>query len=551
MTRSITIADGEFDYVIVGGGAAGCLLASRLASHRGTTVCVVEAGPRDTHPYFHVPAGFIKMIFDERYTWHFSSEPCEGTAGRPIKEIQARVLGGGSSINGMIFVRGQPDDFDGWARAGNLGWSYADVLPYFKRLERRIEPRDDSLRGSSGQLPVTDVAWQDPLSAAFIKGAVASGLAYGPDYNGLLQQGVSYNQTNIAGGWRRGAARVFLRADKQNRRLRILTGAMAQSIVFEGQRAIGVRYTRTNASSSASWMVSARREVIVCSGAINTPKLLQLSGIGSSQVLQRIGVPVIRDLPVGQNLQNHYIVQIVAKAKNCLTINEYSRGIRFLGQVGRWLAGYPSILALPAATVSVFAKSDPSLPDADFQGVFAPASFKQGTFGVLDEISGMTLGVRQHRPESRGTVCARSNNYLDPPIIQPNYLGSEIDRHVLVAAIRQGRSLLRTEAMRPYVLNEDRPGYAVRTDDEILDYARQTGASAYHLTGTAQMGPVQSKHAVVDNNLRVHGIAGLRVVDASIMPSIPSANTQATTLMIAEKAADMILGLNPVPAHVH
>jgi choline dehydrogenase len=533
----------EFDYVIVGAGAAGCLVAARLTEDPNVTVCVLEAGPSDLHPYVHIPGGFFKLLFNEKYTWQFKSEPCAGTCGRQIVEIQGRVLGGGSSVNGMIYNRGQPADFDQWAQSGNSGWGYADILPYFKRSERRVGAADEEVRGRAGSLPITDADWADPLSEAFINGAVAEGFPRNPDYNAGLQYGIAYTQCVIERGLRRNAVRSFLRPAMKRGILEVRTRAHVQAVLFERDRAVGVRYADLNGGRDTRKAIRVRREVIMCAGAINTPKLLQISGVGPAAILEEIGVPMVRDLPVGRNLQNHFIVQVVAKVQNCVTINEYARMPRFLGQIARWLSGSNSILALPAATVILFGKSDPALANSDFQGVFAPASLKQGSFGLLDAFPGMTLGVRQNRPESVGYVRARSADAFEAPIVQPNYLTAASDCVVLVSAIRQARSLFRTKELSPYLLREELPGDNVQTYEEILDFARQRGASSYHMTGTARMGPRSDPSAVVDDQLRVHGVRGLRIVDASIMPNVPSANTYASTLMVAEKASDMIRGL--------
>jgi choline dehydrogenase len=531
----------EFDYVIVGSGAAGSVLASRLIEDPGVRVCVLEAGPPDRHPYIHVPGGFIKMLFNPDYTWQFKTEPGEGTAGRRIPTTQGRTLGGSSSINGMVYNRGQRADFDSWAQRGNRGWGYADVLPYFKRTERRLGVHDARYHGSDGALPVTDIDWIHPICEAFIDGAAGIGIPRCADYNGESQEGVGYFQRAIHKGYRHSAARVFLHPARA-RGLEVRTEARAASILFDGKRAVGVRYVNDR-DRTETHEVHARREVIVSSGTANTAKLLQISGVGPAALLADLGVPVVHELRgVGENFRDHYSVRFVARVRNSGTMNELSRGMGLVGQIARWAMGRPSILALSPSLIHWFWKSDESLDFADLQGVFSPASYKEGFVGLLDDYPGMTCGVWQHRPESTGYVRARSTDPFEDPAIQPNYLADPMDRRVLLAGMKLARRLLRTPELAEYFDHETLPGDRAQGDDELLDFARQYGSTSYHLIGTARMGPASDPMAVVDDQLRVHGMQGLRVVDASIMPSMPSANTYASTMMIAERAADLIRG---------
>jgi choline dehydrogenase len=523
----------EFDYVIVGSGAAGSVLAHRLTEEPGATVCVLEAGPPDRHPYIHVPAGFIKMLFNPDFTWQFKTEPSEGSGGRSIPTTQGRTLGGSSSINGMIYNRGQRADLDSWAQRGNRGWGYVDMLPYYKRTERRIGIADDRIHGRDGNLPVTDIDWVHPICEAFIDGAVDMGIPRCNDYNsGDRQEGVGYFQRAIHRGWRHSAARVFLHPAKATGRLEIRTDARAAAVLFEGRRAVGLRYVNDR-DRTGRHVVRARREVI--------------SGVGPAALLESIGVPVVHDLRgVGENFRDHYAPRLVARVRNSTTINEMARGVGLAGQIMRWVMGKPSILALSPSLVHWFWKSDDSMDQPDLQGVFSPASYKQGFVGMLDDYPGMTCGVWQHRPESVGYVRARSADPFEDPVIQPNYLSDPMDRRVLVAGMKLARRLLHTPELAHYFDGDMLPGPEVRSDDEFLSYARQYGSTAYHLIGTARMGPVTDPTAVVDDQLRVHGMQSLRVADASIMPSMPSANTYATTMMIAEKASDMIRGRPPL-----
>jgi len=540
-------ADGNtFDYVIVGSGAAGSVLCNRLTEDPGVTVCVLECGPPDRHPFIHIPAGFIKMLFNPAYTWQFQTEPGPGTNGRRIPTTQGRTLGGSSSINGMIYNRGQREDFDHWAQRGNRGWGYVDVLPYFKRTERRIGRADDRIHGRAGNLPVTDNNWIHPVNEAFITGAGELGIPRCADYNsGDDQAGVGYFQRAINRGFRHSAARVFLHPARATGRLEVRTDARAARILFDGTRATGVRYVDDRDRNTRS-EVFARKEVIVSAGTANTARLLQMSGVGPAWLLQDLGVPVVADLPVGENFRDHYNARIVARVKNVRTINEMARGMGLAGQIARWVMGKPSILALSPSVVHWFWKTEDTMRQPDIQGVFSPASYKQGFVGLLDEYPGMTCGVWQHRPESIGYVRARSTDPFEDPIIQPNYLKDPIDQRVMARGMRLARQLLHTQALAPFFDRDELPGPDVHTDDEWLDYARQYGSTSYHLIGTARMGPITDRSSVVDDHLRVHGVHGLRVVDASIMPNMPSANTYSSTMMIAEKASDMIRGRTPL-----
>ncbi|MGE0221648.1 MAG: GMC family oxidoreductase [Acetobacteraceae bacterium] len=540
-------ADGDsFDYVIVGAGAAGSILCHRLTEDTGTKVCVLECGPPDRHPFIHIPAGFIKMLFNPDFTWQFQTEPGEGTNGRRIPTTQGRTLGGSSSINGMIYNRGQREDFDHWAQRGNRGWGYVDVLPYFRRTERRIGRADDRIHGREGRLPVTDNDWIHPVNEAFIRGAQELGIPRCQDYNGGDDQaGVGYFQRLINRGYRHSAARVFLHPARATGRLDVRTDARAARILFDGTRAIGVEYIDDRDRQTRT-RVFARKEVIISAGTANTARLLQVSGVGPAWLLQDLGVPVVADLPVGENFRDHYNARIVARVKNIRTMNEMSHGLGLVGQVMRWAMGKPSILATSPSIVHWFWKTEDTLRQPDIQGVFSPASYKQGFVGLLDDYPGMTCGVWQHRPESIGHVRARTTDVFVDPIIQPNYLKDPIDQRVMARGMRLARQLLHTSALAPYFDRDELPGPDTRTDDEWLAYARQYGSTSYHLIGTARMGPATDRTAVVDDQLRVHGLQGLRVVDASIMPNMPSANTYSSTMMIAEKASDMIRGRPPL-----
>lgn len=536
----------EFDYIVVGAGAAGSLVAARLGEDSGQRVCVLEAGPRDTHPFIHLPAGYVKVLFDPRVTWQTKSDPCEGTGGRSLTIAQGRVLGGSSSMNGMMFVRGQREDYDDWAARGNAGWSYAEVLPYFKRLERRIGGGEDAYRGRDGGMPVAVPSFPSALCDAFITSAAACGLPVNPDYNGAVQEGAGRFQSNIHRGRRVSSARAFLLPAERRGNIDIRANAMASRILFEGRRASGVEYLDGDGRMRT---VTARRGVVLSAGALQSPKLLQLSGVGPAALLAEHGIPLVHELPgVGANLRDHYRQAYVLRARGAESINDRVRGVRLGFEFLRWLAGRPSAFAIGAVLCHAYGRSDPSQPRPDIQMLFMPASFKAGFFGRLDDIPGMTCAVQQQRPESHGYVRIASRNAHDQPRYNPNYLSDERDRRALLAAFRLGRRVFQSNPMARHVDAELLPGPGVQSDDELIAYAKQYAASSYHLIGSCRMGQSNDPMAVVSPELRVHGLENLHVADASVMPVMPSANTMAPTLMIADKASDLIRGRSPLPA---
>ena len=528
-----------FDFIIVGSGAAGSVLADRLSEDGKHSVCVLEAGPMDTNPWIHMPAGFIKTLANPDVSWQFSTEPTEMTGGRRINTIQGRVLGGGTSINGLIYNRGQPDDLNNWAQRGNRGWGYDDCLPYYKRTERRVGVADDT-RGTEGGMPVTDMDWFHPVSEAFIEGCVAQGIPRNPDYNNGNQAGVGYYQRIIQNNRRVSAARGRLHPAMARKNLEVRTNARATTLLFEGKRCVGLRYAAS--ADGPRTEIRARREVIISAGTANTARLLQISGIGPAALLQKLGVAPVHILPgVGENFRDHYASRFIMRAKpGTVTLNELARGWRLGTQLVKWATGRPNILATAPSHVYVFWKSFEGLDQPDLQCVFTPGSYKPGKTYILDDYPGVSAGSWQHRPESTGFVRARSTNPWENPEIQPNYLSHEMDRRVHIAGLRMMRRLLNSPQLSQYLEGETLPGGDVQTDDEFLDFARNNGVTTYHLIGTAKMGPADDPMAVVDDRLRMHGMDGLRVVDASIMPAMTSANTMATTMMIAERAADFI-----------
>ena len=534
-----------YDYVLVGTGTAGSVIANRLTEDGQDSVCVLEAGPRDTNPFIHIPAGFMKTVVNPAINWLYETEQGEWTGGRRIAQPRGKTLGGSSSINGHIYNRGQRMDFDVWAQLGNRGWGYADVLPYFKRSERRIGDGDNRFRGRDGAFTVTDLDWHHPLCDAFLAGAVGLGIPRNPDYNGAIQDGAAYAQRSIHQGRRVSSARAFLHPAMKRSNLDVRTNALVDRILFDGKRAVGVRYLRSGMSQE----VRARKEVIVSAGAFNSPQLLQRSGVGPPALLSELGVPVVHALAgVGENLQDHYAMIVTGRVKGVDTINERARGLRLAGEILKYFAKRQSILRLQPTLVYVFWKSDDALEYGDVQITFTPASYPDGVYSRLDDFPGVTCCAYQQRPVSRGYVRARSTDPMDAPLIQPNYLAHETDRQVLLGSVRLARRLLSTPELAPYYQREVSPGEALVTDDELLDAARQRAGSCFHPMGSCRMGPASDPTAVVDDQLQVHGMQGLRVADASIMPNMPSANTNAPTLMIGEKASDLIRGRAPLPA---
>ncbi|MGJ4943231.1 GMC family oxidoreductase [Bradyrhizobium sp. HKCCYLS1011] len=535
-----------FDYVIVGAGSAGCVLANRLSEDPSVTVCVLEAGPRDWHPYIHLPAGFIKTFYMKSINWGYQQEPGPYTGGRSIYAPRGKTLGGSSSINGHIYNRGQRQDFDTWAQMGNRGWSYADILPYFKRMEKRIGLGDEAYRGRDGSLTVTTMEWKDTLCEAFMDGAISLGIPRNPDYNGAIQEGVSYVQRTIQNGRRVSSATAFLRPASRRPNVEIRTNAHATGVILDGKRAVGVRYSR-GGRGGVPMEVRARKEVILSGGAYNSPQLLQLSGIGAPDLLREHGIEVRHALnSVGEGLQDHYAPRTVARVKNIKTINELARGVNLWGEALKWAVTRRGILSLSPTMVYCFWHSGETAESSDLQLTFTPASYKEGVQGQLEDEPGMTVASWQQRPESRGYLRLRSADPFAPPVIQTNYLTAELDRRVVVAGMKLARRLLASAPLAPYYAYEDFPGPKVSSDDELLAAATERATTTFHPGCTCRMGPADSTWAVVDDHLRVHGLEGLRVVDASVMPRMISANLNASTLMIADKASDLIRGTSAV-----
>lgn len=541
------VANTQFDYIVIGAGSAGSVVAGRLSEEGKYSVCVLEAGPVDRNPFIHIPAGVLYTLQNPHINWMYKGAGSPGLNGRAIHQARGKTLGGSGSINGHIYNRGQRMDFDAWAQKGNRGWGYADVLPYFKKSENKLGGGDPEFHGVNGPFTVTEIDEKHPLCDAFIDGAMSLGIPHNPDYNGRNQEGIAYAQRSVHKGRRVSPARSFLYPAMKQGNTHVITDAHVQRILITDKRATGVIY-KAGSRNAPEQSLTANREVILCAGAIASPQILQLSGVGPARHLQDLGIPVVTDLAgVGENFRDHYAVRSVARIQGMPTINEQTRGLNLVREVAKYALFRKGALTLTPTLLYCFWKSHPDLDHGDIQITFTPASYPDGVQSGLDPFPGATIACWQQRPESAGYIRARSDDPFEQPEIQANFLAKEEDRRVLVSALRLSRQLLQAEPFARYVAEEKWPGSHRQSDDDLLDHARQTGNTAYHPMGTCRMGPKDQAGTVVDDSLRVHGIHNLRVADASIMPMMPSANLNASTLMIGEKAADMILGKPPLP----
>ncbi|MEG1627040.1 GMC family oxidoreductase [Pseudomonas sp.] len=524
-----------YDFVIVGAGSAGCVLANRLSENGRYSVCLLEAGPADRYPWIHIPIGYAKTMFHPVYNWGFYTDPDPGMNDRRIYWPRGKVFGGCSSINGLIFIRGQRADYDAWASAGNVGWGWDDVLPYFRRAENN-DLGPGPTRGTDGPLSASSIKARHPLTEGFIGAAKELGVPHVQDFNSGEQEGVGYYQLTTRKGLRCSTAVAYLHPAKRRANLTIESLAQAEKILFDGTRAVGVQYRQNGQSLS----VKARREVILSAGALQSPQLLQLSGVGPAQLLKTFNIAAVHNLPgVGENLQDHLQIRLIYECTRPITTNDDLRSpLRKLRMGLQWLLTRSGPLAIGINQGGLFTRVLEQSATPDIQYHFGTLS-ADSAGGSVHPFSGFTMSVCQLRPESRGYVRITSTDPMQPPSMQPNYLSTELDRKTVIAAVRYTRKLAETGPLKQLIRREFRPGSETQSDEQILEFCRQYGATIFHPSGTCKMG--NDPLAVVDSRLRVHGVQGLRVVDCSIMPTLVSGNTNVPVVMIAEKASTMIL----------
>lgn len=536
----------EFDYVIVGSGAAGSVVAARLAEANAGSICVIEAGGDNDQLMVNVPAGFVRNLQNPEMMWQFESVAGENTAGRNVYLPQGKVLGGSTSINGLIYNRGQAQDFDHWASLGNDGWSYREVLPYFRKAETR-DGTDSQFRGATGPLRISDPDQTHNLCDRFIKAvSEQSGAPQHNDYNAESQFGTGYYQRFIHNGRRENVASRYLKPAVQSGKLEIMHHCHVNRVLFENGVAVAVEVE----IEGVTRQIKCNREVLVCAGTVNSAALLQRSGVGDGDYLRSLGVPVINHLPgVGRNFQDHYFVRLAVRLQpGTDSLNSQAKGWRLGREVIRWMMGKPSILSWSPSIAYAFLHSESVLrgEDAskvlpDLQFVFSHGSYRPGRVYELDQFPAVTCGFTQQRPYSKGHVKITSSDVHDKPEVQPNYLMDERDQQAAINGVKLARRFLQSDQFRTVYVNEEAPGESVRTEDQILQFARETGNTGYHLVGTCKMAPSSDPMAVVGADLKLHGVDGLRVIDASVMPTVTSSNTCAATIMIGEKGADMLL----------
>jgi len=523
-----------YDYIVVGAGSAGCVVANRLSTDPSNRVLLLEAGGKDTNPWIHIPVGYFKTMHDPTLDWCYVTHPDPGIAGRQLQWPRGKVLGGSGSLNGLLYVRGQREDYDRWQELGNTGWGFDDVLAYFKKSEDQENGADD-YHGVGGPLKVSNLRLRREIADRFIAAAEESGIPRNPDYNGANQEGVAYFQQTAHKGFRWSTARGFLGSAKKRANLRIEVRAQVTGLTFDGRRATGIEYRKAGQPCNAV----ARREIILCAGTIGSPQILQCSGVGNGELLQELGIPLVHALPgVGQALQDHLQVRLVYKT-NLPTLNdEVNNPLQKMWIGLQYLSTRTGPMTLAASQVAIFTRSHAAANRPDIQFHMQPLSADKPGDGP-HKFSAFTASVCQLRPESRGSINIVSPDPMVYPKIDPNYLSTEGDRQIAVAGVKVARRIVDSPAIRSCIIDEYVPGRAYQTDEELLQAVRLHSQTIYHPTSTCRMG--RDELAVVDERLRVKGVEGLRIADASIMPEIVSGNTHAPTVMIGEKASDMIL----------
>ncbi|MCH2549011.1 MAG: choline dehydrogenase [Alphaproteobacteria bacterium] len=525
----------SYDFIIVGAGSAGCVLANRLTESGNYKVLLLEAGNTDRSPWIHIPLGYGKHFTNPKVNWLYTNEPDPETGNRRIPQPRGKVLGGSSSINGLVYIRGQKEDYDHWQQLGNTGWGFDDVLHYFKKSEDQ-QRGSDEFHGTGGPIAVSDPASGHPICEAFINAAEQFGHKRNDDFNGSENDGFGYLQFTIRNGRRSSASTGYIRPARKRKNLKISTLSHATKIIFEGRKAVGIEYLQNNKRKVAL----ANREILLSGGSINTPQIMMLSGLGPEKKLRELGIEVVLDMPdVGSNLQDHYNGRLMYESTQKLTLNDtLSSNFRAILEGARYLHSRKGFLAMGASYAAGFLKTDPSLTSSDIQAGLALFSTDKLGRG-LHPFSGFSVIVRLLRPKSRGSIYIQSADPFKHPKICPNFLHNPDDCDKLVLGFKKVREILKAPAIEKFIKQEYAPGLNCITDNQILEFLRQKGGTSFHPVGTCRMG--QDNKAVVDHELRVHNIQCLRVVDASIMPTIVSGNTNAPTIMIAEKAADLIL----------
>jgi choline dehydrogenase len=527
-----------YDYIIVGAGSAGCVLANRLSADSANKVLLLEAGPEDKNIWIHIPLGYGKNLTNRAVNWCFDSEPEENANGKIDYLARGKVLGGSSSLNGMVYMRGQKEDYDLWAQMGCLGWSYEQVLPYFRKAENNARGANE-FHGSGGPLQVSDLRDIPPVYEAYLKAGQEAGMPFNPDFNGAQQEGIGFTQTTTSKGRRSSTAQAYLKPARSRPNLRVETNARGHRVLLEGKRATGYAYIQNGQPKQAR----AAREVILCGGAYGSPQLMELSGIGDAERLKSVGIEPLHHLPgVGNGLQDHQVFRMKWRLKGKPgTYNERTRGLTALAEGLKYLVARKGVLSSPTNPINAFFRTRPELVTPDVQIQFFPGTYDSLRDRKLHKQPGVTLGPTLLRLESRGSVHARSADPLADPAIHTNVLGTENDLQTAIAAMRFARRTMEANAMQPYYDHEMSPGINVQSDDEMAAFARETGASNWHPSSSCRMGPDGDPMAVVDLSARVRGMEGLRVCDASVMPMVVCGNTNAPTIMIAEKIADEML----------